>query len=66
MLLKNYHKVKIIFDLKEKIAKMYIDGAFVESCAMKHDYCIGLSYINIQCDAPQASEGLYVRMLEKR
>lgn len=66
MSLKSYHKVKIIFDLKAKIAKMYIDGAFVASCAMKHDYCIGLSYINIQCDAPKASEGLYVRMLEKR
>ena len=61
-----YHKVKFVFNLEDRIAKMFIDGAFVEACQMQHDYCIGLSYINIQCDAPKTSEGLYVRMLEKR
>ena len=66
MPLKRYHKVKFTFDLNKRTANMYINNVFVESCTMRRDFCIGLSYINIQCDAPQPSEGLYVKSLNKQ
>ena len=66
MPLKHYHKVKFTFDLDKRIASMYINNTFVESCTMQRDFCIGLSYINIQCDAPQPSEGVYVKSLNKQ
>lgn len=62
----SWHKVRFTFDLDARIARMYIDGTFIAEKSMTHDYSIGLSYINIQCDAPRVSEGVYVRTLEKK
>ncbi len=61
-----YHLVKFRYDLPARRCEMLIDGKAMETCPMKKDYKIGLSYINIQCDAPSVSEGLYLRKLSKK
>ncbi|MBR4218795.1 MAG: exo-alpha-sialidase [Bacteroidales bacterium] len=66
MSLGQFHKVKFAFDLAARKADMYIDGHYVESCTLKHDFHIGLSYIIIQCQAAKESEGLYVKSLHKK
>ena len=60
-----YHKIRMLFDLSQRTAQLFVDGKKVSTCAMAHDYSIGLSYLHIQCDAPKASEGLYIRYLKQ-
>ncbi|MBQ5532056.1 MAG: hypothetical protein IIU04_00760, partial [Bacteroidales bacterium] len=61
-----YHKIRMHFDLTRRTAQLFVDGRQVSTCAMAHDYSIGLSYLHIQCDAPKPSEGLYIKYLKQR
>ena len=64
--LKEYHKLLFRYDLEAGRCDMSIDGELAGSCPISRDFCIGLSYINIQCDAPAPSEGIYLRKLTKK
>lgn len=61
-----YHKIRMLFDLSQRTAQLFVDGKKVSTCAMAHDYSIGLSYLHIQCDAPKPSEGLYIKYMGKK
>ena len=61
-----YHKIRMLFDLSQRTAQLFVDGKKVSTCAMAHDYSIGLSYLHIQCDAPKPSEGLYIKSMGKK
>lgn len=61
-----WHSLRFTFDLEARSARLYIDGRFITEKRMTHDYKIGLSYINIQCNAPRSSEGLYVKYLKRQ
>lgn len=61
--LNKYHLLKFLFDLEAGRCDMFVDGNPGGTCPMSKDFCIGVSYIIIQCDAPSRSEGLYLRRL---
>ena len=64
--LKEYHLLKFSYDLNAGTCKMFVDGQLKETRSISKEFNIGLSYINIQCDAPGVSEGLYLRRLSAK
>ena len=62
---RKYHKIVITYDLHQQTAVLSVDGRPTARCPMRHPFHIGLSYLQLQCDAPKASEGLYIRYLKQ-
>ena len=58
-----YHILKFKYDLSDGVCDMLVDDKPAASCKASRDYCIGLSYVIVQCAAPKVSEGLYLRRL---
>ena len=60
-----YHNLRFDYDLGAGNMDLYVDGMFLLKTPAKRNVNIGLSYVNIQCSAPRASEGLYLRNIAK-
>lgn len=60
-----YHKLEIRFSTATQKVDLWVDGTFCQTYPLRNTSALGLSYLIAQCQAPRASDGFYVRLLEK-
>lgn len=60
-----YHQLLIQFNTDNRSAVLCVDGEVYQSYHMKDMSSLGLSYLILQCEATEPSDGFYVRLLEK-
>ena len=60
-----YHTLEARFSTTSQRVDLLIDGVLYQTYPLRSASSLGLSYAILQCQAPHASEGFYVRLLEK-